>query len=76
MIRMKEEPSTNQKKALMLLTHDHPTAGHPGQDETIRKAKKFQSWKGMNEWIANYVKGCAICQQNKILTHQKKTPLY
>jgi hypothetical protein len=30
----------------------------------------------MNEWIANYVKGCAICQQNKILTHQKKMPLY
>jgi hypothetical protein len=30
----------------------------------------------MNEWIANYIKGCVICQQNKILTHQKKTPLY
>jgi hypothetical protein len=30
----------------------------------------------MNEWVADYVKGCAMCQQNKILTHQKKTPLY
>jgi hypothetical protein len=30
----------------------------------------------MNQWIANYVKGCATCQQNKILTHRKKTPLY
>jgi hypothetical protein len=30
----------------------------------------------MNQWITDYVKGCAICQQNKILTHQKKTPLY
>ena len=30
----------------------------------------------MKEWIADYVKGCAICQQNKILTHRKKTPLY
>jgi hypothetical protein len=30
----------------------------------------------MNQWIANYVKGCAICQQNKILTHWKKVPLY
>jgi hypothetical protein len=62
MIRMEEEPSTDQKKALMLLTHDHPIAGHPGWDEMIRKAKKFWSWKGMNEWIANYIKGCAICQ--------------
>jgi hypothetical protein len=29
-IRTEEEPFTNQKKALMLLTHNHPTAGHPG----------------------------------------------
>src|SRR6266478_476394 len=30
----------------------------------------------MRQWIADYVKGCAICQQNKIMTHKKKTPLY
>jgi hypothetical protein len=30
----------------------------------------------MKQWIANYVKGCAICQQNKIQTHKRKTPLY
>jgi hypothetical protein len=75
-IRMEEEPSADQKKALMLLTHDHPTTGHPGRDETIRKAQKFRKWKRMNEWIADYVKECAMCQQNKILTHRKKTPLY
>jgi hypothetical protein len=40
-IRTEEEPSTDQKKVLMLLTHDHPTAGHPEQDKTIRKAKRF-----------------------------------
>jgi hypothetical protein len=28
-IRAEEEPSTDQKKALMLLTHDHPTVEHP-----------------------------------------------
>jgi hypothetical protein len=71
-----EEPSKDQKKALMLLTHDHRTAGHPGWDETIRKAKKLRQWKRMNEWIANYVKGCTTCQQNKIMTHQKKMLLY
>ena len=31
---------------------------------------------GINQWIADYVKGCAICQQNKVLTHKKCTPLY
>jgi transposase InsO family protein len=30
----------------------------------------------MNAWVTEYVKGCATCQQNKILTHWKKTPLY
>ena len=30
----------------------------------------------MNQWITNYIKGCATCQQNKILTHKKRTPLY
>jgi hypothetical protein len=30
----------------------------------------------MNDWIANYVKGCATCQQNKNLTHRRKTPLF
>jgi hypothetical protein len=30
----------------------------------------------MKQWIANYVKGCTTCQQNKIQTHKRKTPLY
>jgi len=30
----------------------------------------------MNKWIAQYVKGCAKCQQNKNLTKQTKVPLY
>ena len=65
-----------QKRSIMALVHDHPTAGHPGRDETIRKAKAHTPWPGMNQWIADYVKGCATCQQNKIITHKKRTPLY
>jgi len=60
----------------MTLIHDHPTAGHPGRDETIRKATEILPWTGMRQWIADYVKGCAVCQQNKIITHKKKIPLY
>jgi hypothetical protein len=30
----------------------------------------------MNQWIADYVKECMTCQQNKILMHKTKTPLY
>ena len=60
----------------MVEMHDHPTAGHPGRDETLRQTKAKYHWPGMKEWIADYVKGCAICQQMKINTHPRKTPLY
>ena len=51
-------------------------AGHPGRDETIRRAKRHRQWQGMNTWITDYVKGCASCQQNKIITHKTRTPAY
>jgi hypothetical protein len=73
---VEETPSKDQKRVLMLLTHDHVTAGHPGCNKTIRKAKKLQQWQGMNRWITDYIKGCAMCQQNKIITHRTKTLLY
>ena len=28
----------------------------------------------MNDWITEYIKGCATCQQNKIQTHKAKVP--
>jgi len=64
------------KRGIMRLIHDHSLAGHPGRDETLRKTQERYHWPNMKEWIANYVKGCAICQQNKILIHQTKVPLY
>ena len=30
----------------------------------------------MNAWIEQYIKGCTICQQNKICTTKNKMPLY
>ena len=60
----------------MALVHDHPTAGHLRRDETIRKASQTHNWIGMCKWISDYVKGCGNCQQNKIITHRKRTPLY
>ena len=41
-----------------------------------QKVKERYWWPNMNQWIADYVKGCATCQQNKNLTHQKRVPIY
>jgi hypothetical protein len=60
----------------MTWAHDHPTAGHPGCDEMIQCVKQHRQWQGMNGWITDYVKGCAICQQNKIITHKARIPAY
>jgi len=30
----------------------------------------------MRRWITDYVAGCAVCQQNKNITHRARTPLY
>ena len=71
-----DKPTNEFLQSIMSHTHNHVTVGHPGQDETIRKTKEIYQWPGMNKWIVGYIKGCAICQQNKIIMHQKKTPLY
>jgi hypothetical protein len=71
-----EQPTEGFLQLLMASLHDSPLSGYPGQDETIRKTKVVYQWPGMNAWITNYIKGCAVCQQNKIRTHQGKTPLF
>ena len=69
-------PICEVKRAILHALHDHPTVGHPGRDETIWKVQEKYWWPGMHMWISKYVKGCAICQQSKNLTHWKCTLLY
>jgi hypothetical protein len=67
------------KDALRLVAetwHDSPSSRHPGRDKTYRKVSNTLYWPGMKDWIANYVKGCATCQQNKNLTHKTHVPQY
>ena len=63
------------KKRIMHAYHNG-LASHPGRDKTIRKVLKRFSWPGARQWIEQYVKGCAICQQNKNLTHRMHPLLY
>ena len=64
------------KRAILRNHHDAPTAGHPGRDETLRRIQEHYWWPGIKDWVVEYIKGCATCQQSKILTHKKHTPLY
>ena len=51
-------------------------SGHRGRDETIRNVLRIFYWPNARSWIAQYIRGCAICQQNKNLTHKKHIPTY
>ena len=64
------------RQELMVQSHNSPTAGHPGRDNTITLVTQHYWWPGMNAWIEQYVAGCTQCQQNKICTTKMKTPLY
>ena len=61
---------------ILRIYHDSTAAGHPGRDQTYENVAKWYWWPGMHDWIAQYVKGCGPCQQNKILMHRTKVPLY
>ena len=69
-------PSEDLWWELVRAAHDAPEMGHPGRDWMISEVSKSYWWPGMNQWIADYVKGCAGCQQNKTLTHRSQVPLY
>jgi len=58
------------------LNHDSPTAAHPGIDKTHKLLLKQYWWPRCKEFVQQYVKGCAICQANKPITHRNNPPLH
>src|SRR5487761_659493 len=64
------------RREVIRFWHDGPARGYPERDKTTRKITQHYFWPGARTWVADYVKGCAVCQQNKNLTHRIKVPLY
>jgi hypothetical protein len=69
-------PDDTLKKEILRRFHDLEIRGHPGRDSTTTTICRHFWWPNMNEWIAQYVRGCAKCQQGKNLTRRTKVPLY
>src|SRR5579863_2557505 len=68
-------PIESLHKGLVELNHDTPTAAHPGIDKTHKALLKQYWWPHCREFVHQYVKGCAICQANKPITHRNNPPL-
>jgi len=56
--------------------HDAPVEGHPGISNTWSLVKRRYTGSRLHQFVKNYVKGCAKCQESKVITHMKCTPLY
>jgi hypothetical protein len=68
-------PDNALKRKILRQLHDHWGARHPGRDETIRRVQRQYFWPLQRNWIDQYIKGCATCQQNKNLTRNKNPTL-
>ena len=55
--------------------HDHPSASHPSVLKTRQLVTTEFWWPGLATFVRKYVKGCAVCQQNKANTHPTMPPL-
>ena len=64
------------RQELMAQFHNSPMVGHLGRDNTLALVSQHYWWPGMRTWVERYMAGCAHCQQSKIWTMKKKTPLY
>jgi len=47
--------------AILKLCHDEPSSGHFGLKKTREKCRRFYSWPGMDEAVAEYVRSCHKC---------------
>jgi hypothetical protein len=62
------------KRGVTHLFHNSPTASHPRISKTINLVFQHYWWPHMDDFIMAYVKGCTICQLNKVNTPYK-TPI-
>ena len=63
------------RQSIIAETHESPVAGHPGRFKTLQLLKEQFYWPRMATMTANFVEGCATCQQMKPNTHPTTVPL-
>ena len=49
--------------------HDHPTAGHWGQNKTQQLVLRDYSWPGLRLYVRDYCKSCTTCARTKVPRH-------
>ena len=47
------------------MVHSHLTAGHPGPDRTLKKARQYFYWQTMARDVKSFVGNCDVCTRTK-----------
>jgi len=73
-VYLEDNPETCRK--VLQEIHDSPIGGHPGISNTYDLVKRNYEGPRLRKFVEDYVKGCATCQETKVITHMKRAPLY
>jgi len=49
--------------------HDHPLAGHFGQEKTLQLVRQDYTWPNLRHFVQDYVNSCSTCLCNKSRHH-------
>jgi len=55
--------------------HNSPMAGHPGIANTWKLVREQYEGPRLRQFMEDYIKGCARCQESKTNVHRSKAPL-
>jgi len=68
-----DNPTT--RREVLRDLHDAPMAGHPGIANTWELVREHYEGPRLRQFVEQYVKGCARCQESKTNVHRLKAPL-
>src|SRR6266481_4555622 len=60
----------NLRLRILQYVHDHPLAGHCGQQKTLYQVQHQYTWPGLPEFVKHYCKSCTTCSQAKPQQHK------
>ena len=67
-------PQSLQQEVIKF-NHDIPSAGHAGINRTLSKIKARYFWYGLTRDVKDYIRACAVCNQNKKTVRYGKHPM-
>jgi len=63
------EDDPDLRRDILQTLHDSPAAGHPGISNTWELVHEQYEGPRLREFVEQYVKGCARCQESKTNVH-------